>query len=136
MRRDLIIPAHFLFEEGSEMSEAVQQLLAEFFRDVAQSVAVVFFMILVGERLVRFLKPIFKPLLLWTAALLGLTNTWMTMVFSWLVVGALVAATELNIFAPFIPRPWVGRVLTVIFCGGGSNMLHDVWPTPRLKEEA
>jgi hypothetical protein len=109
-------------------------LLVEMFQSVARSVAIVVFMILVAERLVEFLEPIFHPVLVWLQTTLRLPDGWITMVFSWLVVGAIVAATELNVFAPFIPRVWVGRVLTVIFCGGGSNMLHDVWPQPQVKD--
>jgi hypothetical protein len=115
------------------MSEEVLALLVELFQSVAQSVAVVVFMILVGERLVRFFEPIATPVLSWLQGRLAVPDGWVMMVFSWLVVGAVVAAAEVNIFAPFIPRPWIGRVLTVIFCGGGSNMLHDVWPMPRTK---
>ena len=109
-------------------NQGVSALLVELFRSIAQDVAIVVFMIFVGERLVQFLEPIVKPALTWLQRVLHLPDGWVMMVFPWLVVGAMVATTELNIFAPFIPRPWVGRVLTVIFCGGGSNMLHDVWP--------
>ena len=118
------------------MSAEVLQLLADLLRSVAQAVAIIAFMILVAERLVEFLKPIFDPGLTWLQAALHLPDGWLKMVFAWLVVALIVAATELNIFAPFIPKPWVGRVLTVIFCGGGSNMLHDIWPQPRVKDAA
>jgi hypothetical protein len=107
----------------------VGELLAEVFRQIAETVAMVLFMVVVGERLVQFLEPIFKPALNWMESTLHLPDGWSMMVFSWIVVGLVVAATEANVFAPFIPRPWIGQLLTVIFCGGGSNMLHDVWPS-------
>lgn len=118
------------------MSSEVLQLLAELFRSMAQAVAIIVFMVLVAERLVEFLKPICDPGLAWLQATLHLPDGWIKMIFSWLVVAVIVAATELNIFATFIPKPWAGRILTVIFCGGGSNMLHDVWPQPRVKGNA
>ena len=116
------------------MSSDVIELLAVLFKSVTLSVSVVLFMILVGERLVRFFEPIVRPLVTWAEARLPVPEGWVMMVVSWVLIGLVVAATELNIFAPFVPKPWIGRVLTVIFCGGGSNMLHDVWPTPRLKD--
>lgn len=116
------------------MSPEVVEVLAEQFKALATPVAIVAFMIFVGERLIQALEPLVKPGLAWLQAKTKTPDGWFMMLFSWLMVGLVVLATELNIFAPFIPKPWVGRLLTVVFCGGGSNLLHDVWPSPRIRQ--
>ena len=115
------------------MSPEVLQVLVEKFQSLVMPVSIVAFMIVVGERLLQALEPLVKPALLWLQRKLHMPDGWFMMLFSWVVVGAIVALTETNIFAPFIPDPRLGQILTAIFCGGGSNLLHDVWPTPQTR---
>ena len=35
-----------------------------------------------------------------------------------------------NVFAPYMPDPFVGRVLTSILVGGGSSLIHDIFKKP------
>jgi len=49
------------------------------------------------------------------------------MYVAWAIAGGLVALTNANIFAAFIPNQLVGRVLTAIVSGGGANPLHDLF---------
>jgi hypothetical protein len=82
----------------------------------------------VGERVLELVEPILKPFLVWLQKRLPVPEGWVMMVFSWLLIGLVVATTEINVFATFIPRPWIGYLLTAVLGGGGANFLHDLWP--------
>ena len=45
---------------------------------------------------------------------------------AWVLAGVFVWFTGLNLFATFIPNELIGKVLTAIVAGGGSNLLHDL----------
>ena len=106
--------------------------LVEVFGSVARAVALVAFMSFVGERLVELFKPVAAPLTRWLQAVagkrLGAEDGWVLMVFALAVQGLVVAATGANAFAPFVARPWMGSVLTILAGAGGSNFWHDIWP--------
>lgn len=52
--------------------------------------------------------------------------------FWWLLYGALATgallswASGINLFDDFLPNPLVGRILTAIVVGGGSNLIHEI----------
>ena len=45
---------------------------------------------------------------------------------AWILAGVLVWLTGVNLFAAYIPNELIGKVLTAIVAGGGSNLLHDL----------
>lgn len=48
------------------------------------------------------------------------------MYISWLVVGLIVAAGQVNALGWLIPSPIVGQILTIILGGRGSNFFHEL----------
>jgi len=49
---------------------------------------------------------------------------------AWILAGVFVWFTGLNLFASFIPNELIGKILTAIVAGGGSNLLHDLTDKP------
>ena len=49
---------------------------------------------------------------------------------AWILAGVFVWFTGLNLFATFIPNELIGKILTAIVAGGGSNLLHDLTDKP------
>ena len=49
---------------------------------------------------------------------------------AWILAGVLVWLTGVNLFAAYIPNELIGKVLTAIVAGGGSNLLHDLTDKP------
>ena len=45
---------------------------------------------------------------------------------AWILAGVLVWLTGVNLFAAYIPNELIGKILTAIVAGGGSNLLHDL----------
>ena len=45
---------------------------------------------------------------------------------AWILAGVFVWFTGVNLFAAYIPNELIGKVLTAIVAGGGSNLLHDL----------
>ena len=48
---------------------------------------------------------------------------------SWGVAAGVVALGQVNLFTGYIANPIVGFVLTALICGGGSNLIHDLFDT-------
>lgn len=54
--------------------------------------------------------------------------------FWWLLYIALVTGgllswvSEVNLFIAYIPEETVGRILSAIVIGGGSSLIHDIFP--------
>jgi len=48
---------------------------------------------------------------------------------SWGVAAGVVALGQVNLFTGYIANPIVGCVLTALICGGGSNLIHDLFDT-------
>lgn len=84
----------------------------------AQVLAVVFGMAALAKGLIDALvAPVFEKYQL---------DTFWIMYIAWLVSGALVWFTGVNLFAEYIPTPVVGLILTAIVGGVGANVLHDI----------
>jgi len=49
---------------------------------------------------------------------------------AWVLAGVFVWFTGLNLFAAYIPNELIGKILTAIVAGGGSNLLHDLTDKP------
>lgn len=62
-------------------------------------------------------------------------DMWWLIYVSWVLAGGLAWAAGINLFVAYLPgQELVGRVLTAIVVGGGSNLLADLFPpTPALK---
>lgn len=88
-------------------------------------VALVFF----GERIVEIIKPWFEPLFFWLAGLLKSpeAHSYITMMFSVLVIGVLTYLSGANAMANIIPSPVAGRIITIIATGGGAGKLYDLF---------
>ncbi|HLE03995.1 MAG TPA: hypothetical protein VI729_05190 [Anaerolineales bacterium] len=76
------------------------------------------FLALVAERVIEYLiSPAFKRFGIDTFFLL----------YVGLVVGGLIGwFSEINLFADYIPNLLVGRMLSTVVIGGGSNLIHDL----------
>lgn len=80
-------------------------------------VAVAIFLAAVAEFLVDGLvKPAFDKFKF---------DTFWLRYIAWGVASGIVALSAVNLFAGYIPNILVGQVLTAVFCGGGSNKIHD-----------
>ena len=49
---------------------------------------------------------------------------------AWILAGVLVWLTGVNLFVAYIPNVMIGKILTAIVAGGGSNLLHDLTDKP------
>lgn len=74
-----------------------------------------------ANRLIEFLvKPIFAHYKL---------DTFWLVYIAWVVGGALVFSTGVNLFASYIPNAAIGQALTAIVAGGGANLLKELSPS-------
>lgn len=48
------------------------------------------------------------------------------MYIAWAFAGVLVFLAGVNLFEVYIPNEIIGKVLTAVVAGGGSNLLHDL----------
>lgn len=55
----------------------------------------------------------------------GWDKFWLLYV-AWVVSGAFVFPTGLNLFAEIMPNELLGQILTAIVAGGGANLLHNL----------
>lgn len=77
------------------------------------------FLIIVVERLMQgLIAPIFEKFSL---------DKFYLMYISWVVGGALVYISGINLFTPYIADPLIGQILSALAAGGGSNLLHDIF---------
>lgn len=98
--------------------------------DAAATVGVAFtlavFLALVNERLIEyFVAPIFDQRG-WSQYILYVslaTGALISLAFGIDLFGPMAAALDMQMIAP-----WAGYILTAITVGGGSNLLHDLWP--------
>jgi hypothetical protein len=100
--------------------------------NVAGVLSLAFFLALVVERLIQF---VIRPLL---EAALGKENETVGRVLPYLaaLMGGLVSyGFGLDLFADMAaaaglePAAWLTKLLTALVVAGGSNLLHDLWPT-------
>jgi len=85
-----------------------------------EPLAIAAFLSVVSNRLVEALiVPVFDKL--------QLDKFWLLYI-AWIVAGAIVALSGVNVFGAYIPDETAGRVLTIIVAGGGSNLIADLFP--------
>ena len=92
--------------------------------DVNVLAVVLGFMILANRLVSMLVTPIFDKY--------KLDKFWL-MYVAWAFSGILVAFSQVNLFAEFIPSSVIGLVLTAVTAGGGANLLHDL--TDKTKPE-
>ena len=73
--------------------------------------------VLVNRLVEALVTPIFEKM--------GWDKFWILYI-AWVVSGAFVFPTGLNLFSEFIPNMLVGQLLTAIVAGGGANLLHNL----------
>jgi hypothetical protein len=85
--------------------------------------AIALFLVLVNERLVSwFIEPLFTKF--------SVDTDWLKYV-ALVSGGVIVFLSGVNLFVAYMPDPLVGRVLTSIVAGGGSNLLYDTFAAAR-----
>ena len=57
------------------------------------------------------------------------------MYVAWVIAGVLVFLANINLFAAFNPNELIGKILTALVAGGGSNLLHDLTDSTKIKIE-
>lgn len=85
--------------------------------DAAILGVVIGFMILANRLVEMLVTPLFEKY--------HLDRFWL-MYVAWVFSGVLVAFSQVNLFAAYIPNAIVGLVLTAVVAGGGANLLHDL----------
>ncbi len=84
-----------------------------------EAVTIALFLSMVANRLVEALVvPLFERL--------KIDRFWLLYV-GWVVAGLLVAASDVNVFDSYIPSRAAGQLLTIVVCGGGSNLISDLF---------
>ena len=78
---------------------------------------VIGFMVLANRLVAALITPIFDKY--------QLEKFWL-MYVAWVIAGVLVWLAGVNLFASYMPSELVGKILTAIVAGGGSNLLHDL----------
>jgi hypothetical protein len=78
---------------------------------------VIGFMVLANRLIAALITPIFDKY--------ELEKFWL-MYAAWIMAGILVWLAGINLFEAYMPDPLVGKILTAIVAGGGSNLLHDL----------
>jgi hypothetical protein len=82
----------------------------------------------IGERIIEFfVKPILErySLTFWTPYAALLFGAAISVLFGVDLFSPIAAHVGLVMLAP-----WAGYFLTAILVGGGSHLIHDVWPVP------
>ena len=87
---------------------------------------VIGFMVLANRLVAMLVRPLFEKY--------ELDKFWL-MYVAWIFSGVLVAFSQVNLFAAYIPNAIVGLVLTAIVAGGGANLLHDLTDEPSGEAE-
>jgi len=89
--------------------------------DTAILGVVIGFMVLANRLVAMLVLPLFEKF--------ELDKFWL-MYVAWAFSGVLVAFSQVNLFAAYIPNAIVGLVLTAVVAGGGANLLHDLTDKP------
>ena len=89
--------------------------------DIVTLGVVIGMMVLANRLVAALVTPIFDKY--------GWDKFWL-MYPAWILAGVFVWFTGLNLFATFIPNELIGKILTAIVAGGGSNLLHDLTDKP------
>lgn len=95
------------------------------------------FLAFVNERIFNHLKTILLRLVKpeWEGKLDTILQ-----LLSWITGGALSWLVGLDLLAPVLAEfgvtlsySWIGPVFTAVLVGGGSNLIHDIWPGDKSK---
>ena len=78
---------------------------------------VIGFMVLANRLVEALITPVFEKY--------ELDKFWL-MYVAWVFSGVLVFLANVNLFEFAIPNVFIGKILTAITAGGGSNLLHDL----------
>jgi hypothetical protein len=78
---------------------------------------VIGFMVLANRLVEALITPIFEKYEV---------DKFAIMYIAWALAGLLVFLADVNLFEAIIPNMLVGKILTSIVAGGGSNLLHDL----------
>lgn len=89
--------------------------------DVTVLGIVIGFMVLANRLVAALITPVFDKY--------GWDKFWLMFV-SWAIAGVFVWLADINLFAAYFPSDLVGKILTAIVAGGGSNLLHDLTDKP------
>lgn len=89
--------------------------------DIATLGIVIGFMVLANRLVAALVTPIFDHY--------GWDH-FVLMYVAWVLAGVFVWLSGVNLFAAYIPSILVGKILTAIVAGGGSNLLHDMTDKP------
>jgi uncharacterized BrkB/YihY/UPF0761 family membrane protein len=84
------------------------------------SLVIASFLSLVANRIV---EAVVQPLKLKFPKL----DLWWLIYVTWLIGGVLGYAAGVNLFSEYLPNVLIGRVLTAIVIGGGSNLIADTF---------
>lgn len=52
------------------------------------------------------------------------------MYIAWVIAGVFVWLSGVNLFTAYIPNVLIGKILTAVVAGGGSNILYDLTDRP------
>jgi hypothetical protein len=85
-------------------------------------IVVIGFMVLANRLVAALITPIFERYE-WDKFIL--------LYVAWVIAGVLVWLSGANLFETYMPSPLVGKILTAIVAGGGSNLLHDLTDRPK-----
>jgi hypothetical protein len=95
------------------------EVLMEF--DLAVLGVVIGFMVLANRLVEMLITPLFDKY--------GWDKFWL-MYPSWILSGVFVWLSGVNLFTAYIPDVLIGKILTAVVAGGGSNLLHDLVDRP------
>ena len=89
--------------------------------DLAVLGVVIGFMVLANRLVEMLITPLFDKY--------GWDKFWL-MYPSWILSGVFVWLSGVNLFTAYIPDVLIGKILTAVVAGGGSNLLHDLVDRP------
>ena len=79
----------------------------------------------IANRLVEGLvTPLFKKLKL---------DGFYLLYVAWVVSAVVVFLGRVNLLGEYIADPLTGQILTALVCGGGANLIHDLFDRPQFK---
>jgi hypothetical protein len=74
-------------------------------------------MVLTNRFVEGFITPLFDKF--------GWNKFWLIYV-AWILSGAFVFASGMNVFSEMIPNQLLGQIITALLGGGGANIFHDL----------
>lgn len=87
-----------------------------------------------GSLIALTVERVVEKLLTWPLEARGLPSE-LKAYAAWVLAGAFSGAFAIDLFTPLAVAvglepfvPWAGYLLTALAVGGGSQLLHDIWP--------